>query len=527
MPVIPWLSILWCLPLVGALVLAILPKPTGPTPPGTRDRRTSIARGFALLVSLATFAIAVYLFVSYQRVAGGAQFIERHAWIPSIGASYHLALDGLNLPLVMLTALIGLLAIASSFRNVASHDHAFHAMLLAFQAGAFGIFLSQDLLLFVIFWELALVPLFFVVGSFGTREERVPAAIQFAMVAATSAAVLLLGVVGFVGNAYRATGVMTFDLATLSSGIGVPSTAGAWLLAALVVGFAIRAAAFPLHGWYTTLLAEAPTGAGVAISGLAMPMAAYGLVRYGVALAPEAWLSISPWVVGVAAVGMLYGACLGMASQDMRKRVAYAATSQFGVVLIAIAAVDARSLEGAILFSIHAAVLYAALLVLIGTIVERLQTHQLGAVGGLGREAPRFAALFGLATMLLIGIPGSGGFASEILLFQGLFARHPLWAVLAALGTVFVAVYMLILLRGVVLGPPTKPVQGEGRMRDLTMREVGVVGLLLAANLAIGLYPSAIHQPLESSMAPIAESVQEIRLDRLDETIAEKWENRR
>lgn len=527
MPVIPWLSILWCLPLVGAIVLAILPKPAHPTPPGVRNRRKSLARGVALLVSLSTFAIAVYVFATYERVAGGAQFIERHEWIPSLGASYHLAVDGLSLPLVMLTALVGLLAVASSFRNVTAHDRAFHAMLLAFQAGAFGIFLAQDLLLFVIFWELALLPVFFGLGSFGTREERVPAAIQFAMVTATSAAILLLSVVGFVGNAYRVTGVVSFDLATLSSGIGVPHAAGVWLLAALIFGFAIRAAAFPLHGWYTSMLAEAPTGVGVAVAGLAMPMATYGLVRVGVALAPEAWLSLSPWIVGIGALGMLYGACLGMASQDMRKRIAYAATSQFGLVLIAIAAVDARSLEGAILFSIHAAVLYAALLILIGIIVERVETHQLGAIGGLGREAPRFAMLFGLATLLLIGIPGSGGFASEILLFQGLFARHPLWALLAVFGTVFVAAYMLILLRAVVLGPPTKPAQGEGRMRDLTMRETGIVGLLLAANLAIGFHPGPIHGPLESSMAPIADSVQELRFDRLDEKIADEWETRR
>lgn len=510
MPDLPWLTILMALPALGALALSQVPA-----------ARVSLIRLIAASITLATLLITAGLFFSYDPGGATAQFVERHAWVPTLGIHYHLALDGMSVTLVVLTAFIAWIAVVSSFRNVEAHDKQFHMAILAFECTALGVFMARDLALFFVFWEASLLPLFLMVGWWGLAD-RIAAATRFLVFSAVGSATLLVGILLAVTNAYRLNGALTFDLAELSR-VGVSEPLGIAMLLTLVAGFAVRLPLFPLHGWAPETQAQGPAAASVLLAGVSLPMAVYGLARVAIPLAPEIALDHGIWIAAFGAIGLVYGACLGMAQHDMRKRLTYVAMSQAGLILIGLFALDARAIEGAMMLAIHLGLALATMHVVLAILEEITGAHSMFDVGGIARRMPIFAALFGAAVVMLIGIPGSAGFVGEVLLFQGLIARHPLWALIGAAATIFIAVYMLILLRRILLGTP----QHDDTVRDVTLRERVIVATMLLLGLALGFQPRPVQRAIEPTAKTIADTVTQIRFDRIDEANAIRMKEQR
>ncbi len=506
---LPWLSLIVFLPAIGAMVL-------------TRIRSVSTIRATAAACSGASFAMLAAMFALLERSDTEAWRVERYEWVASLGLSYTLAIDGLSVVFAGFAAFLCFVTVTASFRNVKHDDRGFHMAVLGLQSMVLGAILSRDLFLFFLFFQASLLPMFFLIGGWG-GEKRVPAATKYAVYSGFGGLALLAGIAAVCVNGRRVLRSLTFDLDELAR-VGIPDAIEPWIFAAFLVGFATRIPLFPLHSWFPEAQSEAPPSGAVLLSGVMIPLGIYGLVRVMVPLLPEATLDFGPLLVPVLLIGLLYGACLGMAQHDMRKRLAYVSVSQLSLIALGVFALDITSIEGALLMALSHGLVLGAILVLLGILEERLEIRSLFAAEGLGREAPAFAALLGLAAFALIGVPGLSGFVGELLVFRGLFEHHPAWALLAAVGTVFVAVYTLMLVRRVLLGPPDRP--GGEPLRDLTNRERVIAGALLAASLAMGIAPGLIQKPIDGPSRTILAPVEEIRFDRLDEEIAERFEER-
>jgi len=508
----PWLTLLLALPALGAAAIALVPR-----------GRVSLVRATAALFAALPVLLAGGIAFTFDRAAGEAQLVEHHAWIDSLGIAYHLGIDGLSLPFVALATFLFFIAVVSSFRNVLRDDPVFHASLLLLESGVLGVLLSRDLFLFFLFWTLSLLPMFLLIGWFGGKD-RVTVAIQYAVYTGFGSMALLVGILFLAVNAWRAGGELSFDLARVAA-VGVPPELAPWVFGALLVGFATRAGVFPFHSWLPQVQAEAPTGASIVLSGAVLPMAVYGILRVLVPSLPAAALDAAPLVAAIALAGLLYGACLGMAQHDLRKRLAYASTSQLGLILLGVFALDVRGVEGAVFLAVSHGLVVAALLVLAGILDERTSARSIYGVSGLSRALPVFAFAFGVAVFAFMGVPGSGAFAGEILLFQGIAARHPLQAALAAIGTVLVAVYMLMALRRMVGGALETPPGAD--LRDLTLRERVILGTMLLGAVVLGVAPHTLQAVMETTAPAVVAPAEQVRLDRIDERIATEFEEAR
>ena len=483
---VPWLSLLIFFPLAGAALVALLPR-----------QAARAIRAWATVLALAECVFSIPLWWRLVPEQTAWQFAEHRPWLPFWGATYHVGADGISALLVMLTTVITVIAVISAYSAVEKRAREFYAAILALEAGMIGTFLSLDLLLFYVFWEGMLIPMYLLIGVWG-GPRRVYAAVKFFLYTMAGSVLMLVAILWLYFHQRALTGVATFDLDAFYQ---LPLTAGQqfWLFLAFAVAFAIKVPMFPFHTWLPDAHVEAPTAGSVILAAILLKMGSYGFLRFAIPLFPAASAQLTPWIAGLAIFGIVYGALVAMVQPDLKKLVAYSSVSHLGFVMLGLYAMNGQGLTGAMLQMINHGISTGALFLLVGVVYERRHTRLIADFGGLWKPLPVFASVFLVVTLSSIGLPGTNGFVGEFLVLLGAFRAKPLWAVIAALGVILSAVYMLWMFQRVVFGPVTHP-ENE-KLSDLSMRERLVFAPLLILIFWLGVMP----QPFIDRMQPALE----------------------
>jgi len=482
------------LPALGGLGLALVPR-----------RRSDLARVVALAVAVAVLALAVPLYLAFDGGRADPQFEERAAWMPTLGVSYHIGVDGISLLLVLLTAFLSPLALASAWRAVEERTKEFGIAMLILETGMIGVFVSLDLFLFYVFWEAMLIPMYFVIGVWG-GPDRIYAAIKFVLYTLVGSLLMLVAILALYWQHGAGTGVYTFDLPVLSRYVLAPGLAQDLMFLAFALAFAIKVPLFPFHTWLPDAHVEAPTAGSVILAGVLLKMGTYGFLRFCLPLFPDASIRFAPWVFALAVIGIIYGAWVSTVQPDLKKLVAYSSVSHLGFVMVGLFTLTAQGLVGGIIQMINHGLSTGALFLMVGMIYERRHTRLIADFGGLWRVIPAFSALFLIVSLSSLGLPGLNGFVGEFLILVGAFQVNRLVAALATSGIVFAAVYLLWMCQRVIFGPVTHP--ENRRLADLSAREWAVLAPALALIVWIGVYPVAFTGKTEASVEALIAQVQ-------------------
>jgi NADH-quinone oxidoreductase subunit M len=475
------------LPSLGAILLLLIPRENGAAIFNT-----------ALFFTLLTFLWSIKIFAAFDPKQAGLQFLERIPWIPAYGVEFFVGIDGINLFLVLLTTLLGPIVVLAS-RQVSQRIKEYFFFMLLLETGMIGTLVAFDLFLFYVFWEIMLVPMYFIIGVWG-GSRRIYAAVKFVIYTMSGSLLMLVAIIYLAVRHAQINDVLTFDLFRLY-GLNLPFSEQAWLFAAFALSFAIKVPLFPLHTWLPDAHVEAPTAGSVILAGVLLKMGTYGLLRFSIPLFPEVTLSAVPLFLTLAVIGIIYGALVAMVQPDLKKLVAYSSVSHLGFVVLGLFALNLNGLQGALYQMLNHGLSTGALFLMVGMIYDRYHTRMIADFGGLWQRLPVFSALFLIVTFSSIALPGLNGFIGEFLILLGAFHADPLAAAFAATGVILAPIYMLWMFRRVVFGPVKVP--GEGHVRDLDLREKLVLSPLLALILFMGIYP----EPFLTRMKPALEQV--------------------
>jgi NADH-quinone oxidoreductase subunit M len=496
---IPILSIVCYLPLVGVLV-ALFMKDAG-----------SIRR-WATAVAGIDFLISVPLWFSFERQGDLFQFRESFNWIPSIGVRYEFGIDGIALLLILMTTFLGFMAFLCSWSSIQTRQKEYYIFLLLLQTGMLGVFMALDFFLFYVFWEVMLVPMYFLIGIWG-GPRRLYAAIKFFLYTLLGSVLMLLGILAlYFFNGPGLFGIegmgnpLTFSILQFHQiGADIPPHLQYWIFFALFVGFAIKVPMFPFHTWLPDAHVEAPTAGSVILAGVLLKMGTYGFVRFSLPILPEGTRAWLPWVAALSIIGIIYGALVAMAQKDMKKLVAYSSVSHMGFVMIGLFALNVAGIGGGVLQMINHGLSTGALFLLVGVIYERRQTRMIADYGGLSSVMPMYATIFLIITMSSIGLPALNGFVGEFTILVGVFTQNWVWALFAATGIVLGAAYMLWMFQRVFFGPLDNP-ENEG-LADLNKRELLYLLPIVILCFWIGLYPKPFFEVMEKPVDYIVQKV--------------------
>jgi NADH-quinone oxidoreductase subunit M len=488
------LTLVTFVPAAGALLLALVPR-----------RAEGLLRWGALAVALVTFALSLPLYVGFDAASADYQFEERASWMPSLGAGYHLGIDGISLLLVLLTTFLTPLALASAWRAIEDRAKEFVLTMLVLETGMVGVFVSLDLFLFYIFWEAMLIPMYLIIGVWG-GAGRIYAAVKFVLYTLTGSLLMLIAILFLYFQHGAATGTFTFDLPTLVRWV-VPTGVGQTLMfLAFALAFAIKVPLFPFHTWLPDAHVEAPTAGSVILAGVLLKMGTYGFLRFCLPLFPDASLTFGPLMLALAVIGIVYGAWVSTVQPDLKKLVAYSSVSHLGFVMLGIFTLNAPGLVGSLLQMVNHGLSTGALFLLVGMIYERRHTRLIAELGGLWAVIPGFSAVFLVVALSSLGLPGLNGFVGEFLILVGAFQVSPVLAAVATTGIIFAAVYLLWMSQRVLFGEVTH--EENRRLADLAPREWAVLVPVLAFIVGIGVYPTAFTRPTEASLAALISQVQ-------------------
>lgn len=493
-PNFPWLTLVLVLPLAGALLVSLVPSVA---------RRT--VKQLGILSSIATLLLVGVLIGGFQQGLGNLrfQFEEIRQWIPSVGISYHLGLDGLSLFLLGLNALLFLLAIAVADPAMPRFKE-FMLLLLVLEASTAGVLLSLDLILFYVFWEAMLVPLYFLIGAWG-EGRRVYAAFKFLIYTVVGSFAMLVAILAVAAISFSQTGQLTFDWATL---VQTPATGIAHLPFGIRIGiqqllflgfalaFAIKMPLFPLHTWLPPAYVSSPVPVLIVFAGLVSKLGAYGFIRFNLALFPDAAHALSPFLALLATIGILYGAFMALVQTDLKRLVAYASMSHLGFIGLGIFTGNLLGIEGALVQMVNHGVIIAALFLIVAMIERRTGTRERAQLRGLATGTPLFAALFLLVSLAALGLPGLNGFVGEFLIMLGAWNAFTPLAIAAGIGVILAAWYVLRMYQGSFQGAPAEPT-GFGEMRR---SDVGVLAPLLALMLLLGISPAFFPAAIEATV---------------------------
>jgi NADH-quinone oxidoreductase subunit M len=480
-----YLSLILFTPLAGALILLLVNK-----------ENVSAIRWIANAVALVGFVISVPLWFWYNPGSGEFQFIERLPWIPSIGAEYFLGVDGLSALLILLTTMMGFIAILSSWGAITERVKEYYIFLLVLQTGMLGAFMALDFLLFFLFWEVMLVPMYFLIGIWGSAN-RLYSAIKFFLYTLVGSVVMLLGILALYFYNHTLTGVYTFDI-TQFHRLNVPFEMQWWIFLAFFLGFAIKVPMFPFHTWLPDAHTDAPTAGSVILAAVLLKMGTYGFLRFSLPILPEASRYFVPMIAILSIIGIVYGALVALAQKDWKRLVAYSSVSHMALVMLGMFALNPVGITGSIIQQLNHGISTGGLFLLVGVVYERRHTREISEYGGLSKVMPVYAAIFLVMTMSSIGLPTLNGFIGEFLILQGVFVTSKVWAAFAASGVVLGAAYMLYLYQRTMFGKIENP-KNEG-LFDLSHREFATFAPLLVLAVWMGLYPSPFLRRLESSV---------------------------
>ena len=489
---VPLLSLILFTPLVGAIVLLFVGK-------GSENAIRWLANIFAF----AGFLVSLPLWFWYDSTNPSWQFVERASWIPSIGADYFLGVDGFSCLLILLTTLMGFLAILSSWTAITERVKEYYIFLLVLQTGMIGAFVSLDFLLFFLFWEVMLVPMYFLIGIWGS-DRRLYSAIKFFLYTLVGSVVMLLGILALYFYGHAQTGVYSFDV-TRFHDMNLPPSLQMWIFLAFFLGFAIKVPMFPFHTWLPDAHTDAPTAGSVILAAVLLKMGTYGFIRFSLPILPDGTRYFVPMVVGLSIIGIIYGALVAMAQRDWKRLVAYSSVSHMAMVMLGMFALTPVGIMGSIVQQLNHGISTGALFLLVGVVYERRHTREIAQYGGLSKVMPVYAAVFLIMTMSSIGLPTLNGFIGEILILQGVFVVSMWWAAVAASGIVLGAAYMLWLYQRTMFGNIDNP--KNENLPDLSMREVATFVPLIILAVWIGLYPSPILNRLETSVEHVVARV--------------------
>jgi len=429
------------------------------------------------------------------------------AWIPQLGISFHLAMDGLSLLLVLLTLFLGIASVVCSWKEIQDRIGFFHFNLMMVLGGIIGVFLALDLILFYFFWELMLVPMYFLIGIWG-HENRIYAAIKFFIFTQAGGLFMLLSILGLYFIHGQNTGAYTFDYSELL-GTSMAASTSMWLMLGFFIAFAVKLPAVPLHTWLPDAHTEAPTAGSVILAGLLLKTGAYGLLRFALPLFPDASLAFAPVAMGLAVISIIYGAVMAFAQTDIKRLVAYTSVSHLGFALLGIFALNAISLQGAVMQMICHGLSTGALFILVGMLQERIHTRDLNQMGGLWSSMPRMGATALFFALASLGLPGLGNFVGEFLVLMGTYKTNAFLTALAALGMVLSVIYALWMIQRAFYGPFQKVLP----LPDMSIRETAITGIMAAGLLWLGLNPQPVLDTASPALSALQKRVATVRLD--------------
>ena len=498
------LSIVAYTPLVGALLLIFVNK-----------ERKDFIRWFANIVAGIGFLVSIPLLTGFDASAEGFQFVERASWIPSLGVEYHLGIDGISLLLIILTTGLGFLSVLSSWSAITERVKEYYIFMLLLQTGMLGVFMAMDFFLFYVFWEVMLVPMYFLIGVWG-GPRRVYAAIKFFLYTLLGSVLMLLGILALYFYNHKIAGIWTFSIPELQK-LTFPWEYQFWIFLAFFVAFAIKVPMFPFHTWLPDAHVEAPTAGSVILAGVLLKMGTYGFIRFSLPMFPDAVRDTSSMsfmgyrfglltmIIVLSIIGIIYGALVALMQKDAKKLVAYSSVSHLGFCMLGMFALNPNGINGSIIQQINHGISTGALFLIVGIIYERRHTREISEFGGLSHVMPTYAAIFMIMTMSSIGLPLLNGFIGEFTILAGAFQKNIWWGVTGCTGIVLGASYMLWLYQRMMFGQVTNP-KNQG-LKDMNLREFATLFPLVIMAFWIGIYPKPLFRIIEKPVNQIVAKV--------------------
>lgn len=482
----PVLSLLIFLPLAGALLLQFLPR-----------QRANLIRGVALLVSLAGLVGGLPILLNFKLGQGAMQFVERASWIPSLGITYHTGLDGLSMPLFELTLLLSVIALLASW-SIKERVREYYSLLLLLEVGMLGTFAALDFVLFYIFWELVLIPMYFLIGIWG-GENRNYAAVKFFLYTLAGSVLMLVGILAL----YFTSGLNTFDMLALMNS-GYSHALAPFIFLTFFVGFAVKVPMWPFHTWLPDAHVQAPTAGSVLLAGILLKMGTYAFVRVIMQILPAQFVAFAPYIAVLAAISIVYGAYAALAQKDLKKLVAYSSVSHMGYVMLGLVALTQVSINGAVLQMINHGLITGMLFLLVGYIYERTHTREIARLGGLSLKIPILGGMFVFAALASLGLPFLSGFVGEFLILVGSYAAYSVYTILGVVTLALGAFYLLRAVQGAIYGTPP---EGMGVFKDISAREFVSVIPLIVLIVALGVYPRPILNYIDPAVSTVLQMI--------------------
>ena len=483
---IPILSLLIFFPIMGAIVLLFINKENG-----------RAIRWVALIFAFVEFIFSLPLFFAFDPKTAAMQFVEDWWWIQSYGISYKLGIDGISLLLVLLTTFLTILCILCSWTAITFRVKEFMISFLFLETGMIGALVSLDLILFYVFWEVMLIPMYLLIGVWGDPKRRIYAAVKFFLFTMAGSVLMLVAILALYFLNQKATGVSTFDVLELYK-LGLPVGTQYWLFGAFALAFAIKVPMFPFHTWLPDAHTEAPTAGSVILAGVLLKMGTYGFIRFAIPLFPKAAFDLLPLVSILAIIGIIYGALVSMMQPDLKRLVAFSSVSHLGYVMLGMFAFNMQGIQGSIYQMLNHGISTGSLFLIVGMIYERRHTRLIADFGGLSKVMPIYAVFFMIVTLSSIGLPGTNGFVGEFLILLGVFQSNIAYGVLAATGVIFGAAYMLWMFQRVMFGKITRP-ENE-KLKDLNAREISILVPMVIIIFLMGIYPKLFFSKMDASV---------------------------
>ena len=491
-PNFPILSVITYLPLLGILVICLI-----------NSKRLDLIRWVAFLTAVVTFLFSLPLYFMFDSSTWEMQFVENVPWVSQFGISYHMGVDGISLLLILLTTFLSALAILSTWSAVTERVKGYMASLLFLETGMLGVFCSLDFVLFYVFWEVMLIPMYFIIGIWG-GPRRIYAAVKFFIYTMIGSVLMLLAILFLYFMYYKAMGVYTFDVLSYYN-LGLPANIQFWLFLAFFLAFAIKVPMFPFHTWLPDAHVEAPTAGSVILAGVLLKMGTYGFLRFSLPIFPQASVDFIPFILCLSVIGIIYGAMVSLAQDDIKKLVAYSSVSHLGYCMLGMFALNLEGIKGSIIQMVNHGLSTGALFMIVGMLYERRHTRLISEYGGILKVMPVFGGLFLLVAFSSMGVPGLNGFVGELLILIGAFKASLWYGLVSTIGLVLGAVYLLWMYKRVMYGDITK--DENKKLKDMTNREYAYLLPIILFIVWIGVYPKPFLDKMDASVQHLIQVV--------------------